>query len=93
LNGRPRSPKKKAGGAAPPQLACGEVGAEGGDDRHRPPAGATLRLDHARVWIPGALDPDDAELEVDVAVAERQQLAEAKPGVERGRPDGAVFFA
>ena len=32
-------------------------------------------------------------LEVDVVVAERQELAEPESGVERGRPDGAVLFA
>src|SRR5207245_4972458 len=44
-----------------------------GDDRHRPPAGAALRLDHTRVWIPGALNPDDAELEVDAYLLELLQ--------------------
>jgi hypothetical protein len=54
-------------------------------------AGVALGLDgDPRRLVVGALDVDHALREVDVDPAERQQLAAAEAGVERGGPEGAV---
>jgi hypothetical protein len=70
----------------------GQVGAERGDDRHRPRAGAALRFHRPNPRVPRAADAGQPGFEVDVVVLERLELAEPQARVGGGRPSGAVVF-
>src|SRR5437879_4148524 len=65
-----RAAKREALGPTARELALDQHVAQRGGDRHAPLTGASLWLDGAaRLWIPGALDPDYAACEVHVLPA------------------------
>lgn len=63
-----------------------QVVAQDGGDRHLADAGRRLGLDHAFLHVPRSLHADDSAGQVDVAPAERDQLASTETGVEGRRP-------
>ncbi len=62
-------------------------------DRQRPPARPALGRDLALPSIPRAAHPDHAAVEINVFPAERLDLAEPQPGVERDCPHRRVVVA
>lgn len=72
--------------AAAGELVRRQDGAELSRDRDGAGAGVALRVDLALVVVPAAADVDDVTLEVDVASAQRPELAAAQAGVHGGRP-------
>ena len=67
-----------------------EVVAENRGDRHLPAPGDRLRVDHARLDVPRALDAEHAAGEVDVDPSECLQLAAPEARVEGGGPQNAI---
>ncbi len=91
----PRGAKHESVGLARPG-ACGapsgEVGEERSEDRNFAHSRRGFWSDLALDDVPGEMDVDHARGLVDVAPAERAELAEAKSGVVRERPGAAILF-
>lgn len=78
--------------ATRPHLMLEQEAPERRANRDRPMAGAALGLDELRrCLVIAAADLNHAAVELDIRPAERDQLAEAEPGVKGGGPERAVL--
>jgi hypothetical protein len=74
------------------ELACDQLGAERGVDRHDATAGVALWFDRSGYGVPAALHADDAVREVYVLPAEGSGFSEPQSGVEERRPQCLILF-